>query len=594
MKKKYNMLLVLMLVAIFGTTLLPFQVIALPDASSSNDSHNYRGFVTISARNTNFLWDMPRSNIRFALWNGKTWIDLPFWIVKPQEYQTHVDMNNTNTNMDRVVYSNRISPEDYFVVVVPNKKGIGASYKNWWPKARKANAFARSKLVIEKQFTNSTSSITYTILDLLFKNKNNDNSIVIYVYYSKNAMFIPTKWDMTKTYFFFDRPASTSSEKNSNSTNTNQELYHKITVSEFTKRFKNIYKVISISDPVKLQTNTLFRTKSNTVTVLKNQILMKFHQFKNTGWHPQEAESFLLPPRTTSISDIKLRIEGVAPKGAYNRYLNITLYHFKSDDTEEVYNLEYTVLTEDEFRYDFTITDKVLYFGDSGYSDWRNYLEITITTWTGGQDHPDEYWVVNASLRYYYSASDTNLTSLKVDLAQPRFDFKHTGWKIVKFPLPLPDNKIFDQDSATVTFDLHFDAVSDPYTRVLKVYLITDVGTQLIYSGVLHPGFGDKYFTLSADQVQDYLDSVTEAQVGIVLTTYVGYWKMTGQVIVKYRPKIFPDNDIRWNITYIPYYHRVGSIFAVDYDAVSDPYTRVLKVYLITDVGTQLIYSGVL
>lgn len=83
---------------------------------------------------------------------------------------------------------------------------------------------------------------------------------------------------------------------------------------------------------------------------------------------------------------------------------------------------------------------------------------------------------------------------------------------------------------------------------------------------MLHPGFGDKYFTLSADQVQDYLDSVTEAQVGIVLTTYVGYWKMTGQVIVKYRPEIFPDNNPRWSETHVPYYHRVGSIFAVDYD----------------------------
>ena len=569
MKTKERVLIVLILVAIFGTTLLLLQAIALPNGNP-NSSQEYRGFLTLSARNMNFLWDMSRSNIRFALWNGSTWIDLPFWIVKPPVYQTHIDMNNTNANnMDRVVYSNRISPEDYFVVIIPNKKGVEAAHENWWSKARKASANMRSKIVIEQHFANTTSSSSNKILDFLFKHRDSDNSFVIYAYFSKDAMFMPTNWDMTKAYFFFDRIDKIPLIKNSNSTNTNQEIYHKVTVNEFVKRFKIVYKAISISDPVELQTLSVLKTRSDTVTVLKNQLLMKFHQFKNTGWVPQQAEPFLLPPRTTSISDIYLHVEGVAPKGAYYRYLNITLYYKTASGSIQAHNLKNTTLTDDKFEYDFLINSIVARFGDADALTSKNFLEITITTWTGGNLHPEEYWVVNASLRYYYFADQTHLSTLTVDLAQPRFDFKHTGWNMIKFPLPLPASKIYDSNSATVTFDFHFDAVSDSYTRVFKVYLITDVGNQLIYSGTINPGLGHKSFTLSTDQVQDYLDPVTEAQVGIVLTTYVGYWKMTGQVAIKYRPRIYADNSVKWTQVYIPYYIRVGNIFAVDYDTTT-------------------------
>jgi len=111
--------------------------------------------------------------------------------------------------------------------------------------------------------------------------------------------------------------------------------------------------------------------------------------------------------------------------------------------------------------------------------------------------------------------------------------FQKTGWTPKKKVIKLPDGTI-----NKAIFHVDGKASADPYPRFLDVYI---EGTRVFRRIVC------RSFSVDVDVTKHLANKAgEEVSVGIVLTTYVGYWIVNAHIEVDYTPPPTPENFWDW------------------------------------------------
>lgn len=66
--------------------------------ATAHELINYRGVAEISSKELKILWNINENNLRFSLWTGNKWIELPFLIDNSaiENLYKHINLNSSS------------------------------------------------------------------------------------------------------------------------------------------------------------------------------------------------------------------------------------------------------------------------------------------------------------------------------------------------------------------------------------------------------------------------------------------------------------------------------------------------------------------
>jgi hypothetical protein len=137
-----------------------FLSLVFPMVIATNAPVVEKGTATIKAADMPSIIGIPQSNIRFALWNGSVWYELPFTVSSggTQENVTDAQTNETSTVS---VLPAAISTNEVFTVSVPGVDGQSASATTWWNTALYTMLFNRELIQLSTNGGYSPSIYVY-------------------------------------------------------------------------------------------------------------------------------------------------------------------------------------------------------------------------------------------------------------------------------------------------------------------------------------------------------------------------------------------------------------------------------------------------
>jgi len=443
------------------------------------------------------LIGIPESNVRFALWNGTTWMELPFWIKEETVVQTReFEANGTLTSGVVSEIYDRVSDNDLISVKVPAETGAEAKDGNWWSEAL--------HLGLQNRFLVQFSA-------------NVGYSNLIYVYYQMRGRSLPPVYPLTQY-------------SNSASTNGTQT-----TLTFSSASTQAMFEVTSLSKP---QTAVLYATAGDPQVSSLDEIMLQ--KFEKTGWNPQPTSPFYLPSQGQAVTGVILRIDGQSYGDQYSggtpivRYLQVYVNDQKiwSDwDWKGKQVSQY-------FSFSPDITNKVQWWNEA--TSVMNTAKVTLTTFVG-------YWVVRTYIYVVYNANE----HFRQAYSQYSnwYKFQNTGYGIVSFSAQLPESIANEANGARIW--IHSKPYGDTYSRYLELY----IDGQKMFRATIRGENTTKW------DITSYLLGKNGTTVGIVITTWVGYWTVDGYIDMKYRPGVAPDTSNYWNGEIHSLTERAGNIY---------------------------------
>lgn len=494
--------------------------------ATAHELINYRGVAEISSKELKILWNININNLRFSLWTGYKWIELPFLIDNNaiENLYKHINLNSSSL----LLKDDSLSTMTYqktLVIFLPKTRGYLTKKNNWWHLAEKLNLNYRIPIVLRA--------------------KNNSTTIenIIYIYFGYGPSLIRPSYDLKSIYQYFDE------EKILNSTALDTNIKQTRDGLDYKNKFKLNYRLFLTLEIEKQFTNQLTKTVTNPLFHVSDSLLIG-EKFEHTGYNFKKSLKFRLPIRGKIYNDaLFIHISGTAYNDPHTRKLEV---YVNGKTLQHRISLEFV-----KYHFDFTIEISpedmsLFYFWDSSTPNIpppENIIYVRLTTYVG-------YWLIDMHISYAYEAQE-HTSHYEGYLAMPYYKFSRTGWSVKKFALPLPtglyDNRI--GSSTTIKFHFNLQCHSDPYARFFKVY----IDGKNVYSTIIS---GSRSISFNVS-INEFTDKVY-VMVGVVITTYVGYWIFKGTVYLSYRPEVFPDDSNQWIKNHISKSLRYGNIYVED------------------------------
>ncbi|MGQ4832735.1 MAG: hypothetical protein ACP6IS_02405 [Candidatus Asgardarchaeia archaeon] len=537
---------------------------------------DYRGIAVISTNELKFLWGLETSNIRFALWNGTKWIELPFWLKNMNIDTTkHVDLNftfkyMTPESLGGIIEPKRILKDKVFIIILPKSRGIKANSTNWWKFAKDTKLNFRNIIILK---TNTTGGF-------IVKN-------YIYVYYGYKASALPASYKLRFVYFNFDEPKKELITANNTEylKKIEKKSHIKVDFKKLKEKFPRSYEFNGIEkyEEMPNDSNYAYALDDSAPGVFIHKNVMYFRKFRKTGKNFVKSDPFTLPWHNRMLTSVYVRVTGIPQGDPHDRLFYVAVNGI--DKQHIIYSN--TWLEPEPFDTGYIeIPADLLYFARHAVNNPNmeelddNFIYVKLTTYVG-------YWSINVTIYFRYEAYK-HYRPYVVNLANPEYTFSHTGWNIIRFPLSVPEQLVYNTFEAppgivpeststqsyyyydtNVKFVFHLTKDGDTYSRVFRVYIDND----LIYSATIY-----RTTTISFNITPTYFMGKRWVTVGVIITTYVGKWHLSAEVNMVSRYIEFSDeaqnwNSSRWNIPSIVHY---GNIIA---SLASEGYTSIIGHY---------------
>ncbi|MCD6514282.1 MAG: hypothetical protein J7L07_05095 [Candidatus Odinarchaeota archaeon] len=557
-------------------SILAIQPLIVSTSAMQNIQINYRGIATISTNELKFLWGLETSNVRFALWNGTKWIELPFWL-KDMNVDTikQIDLNFTfkymaPESLGGTIEPKRISSDKVFIIVLPKSIGIKANSTNWWKFAKDTKLNLRNLIILKTNITGG----------LIVKN-------YIYVYYGYKASALPANYKLRFVYFNFDEPKKELMIANNTDSlkKIERESHIKVDFKKLKEKFPRLYDFAGIGECEEMPNDNrdyahALDDDSPGVFVHKN--VMYYRKFRKTGRNFVKSDPFTLPWQIMMLTSVYVRVTSIPQGDTYYRLFYIAV---NGEDEQHIIYSD-TWLEPEPFDTGYIeIPTSLLYFARHAIGNPNmeelddNFIYVELTTYVG-------YWSINVTIYFRYEAYE-HYRPYVVNLANPEYTFSHTGWNIIRFPLSVPEQLVYNTFEAppgivpesigtqsyyydtNVKFVFHLIKDGDTCGRVFRVYIDSD----LIYSATIY-----RTTTISFNITPTYFMGKRWVTVGVIITTYVGKWHLSAEVYMVSRYIEFSDDAHNWNCGQwnIPSIIHYGNIIA---SLSSDGYTSIIGHY---------------
>jgi len=333
----------------------------------------------------------------------------------------------------------------------------------------------------------------------------------IYVYYRKEGSVPPPNY----------LPIHILNNISSNQSNTSSE--------DSVKTGQSIYSVFEVRDVLTSQKTELLNKGNDPQVYSVNRVMLK--KFEQTGFNPQPIDAFLLPSQGQAITGVILKVTGKAYGDGYSRYLRIYINGQFVDQK--------TVRDSGQgISYSFDITNYIYWWNENPVK--FNNGEIVLTTFVG-------YWTVRAEVYVVYNAEGN--FRLAHSQYEEWYKFEGTGFNIIQFPAQLPESVVNVQNGAKIT--IHAKSYGDSWSRFLDLY----IDGQMVHEWTIY-----NEVTVTYDITNQVLGK-SGITVGIVLTTFTGYWIVDGNIEITYRPGVAPENSIYWSWQEHSLTYHAGNIF---------------------------------
>jgi hypothetical protein len=461
------------------------------------------GIMTVEGHQLPDLLGTPESNVRFAMWNGTLWIELPF-SVKEAKVQSMGKLERNGTTTTSVVSEAhyQIMEKDVISVRIPTEVGLQATLGEWWLMALHLELQNRLSIQV-------SNGAGYTNL--------------IYVYYQKTGACPPPDYGTDE--YAESLPANGTVTSGSHSTFDLASA-------------PVIFKVKGFSSPqiAKLVT----ASHDPPVYSLDNIMTQKF---EGTGDTPQPTRPFYLPAQGQATSGVILRIEGTSWGDPYLRVLNAYVNGQKVwyDHNGQGLWVGHT------FSAAADVTNKIQWWGQNPGGFIVNNAGVVLTCYSGYG-----YWDIRAFIYVVYNANSNFRTTVS-NFAQ-WYQFDTNNLNIVNYTAQMPESIANEANSVVIT--IHGKAYSDIYARYLDLYLDNQmVKRWTVYTETIPP-----YPTCILD-ITSYVLGKCGVKVGIQLICGVGHWIIDGNITVKYRPSVAPDGSSYWSGEIHTLTDRAGNIY---------------------------------
>jgi len=484
-----NMIKTKIIAILFATIALIGLTITTPTLASATVIK--KGTASIRGADLPNIIGTPENNIRFALWNGTVWFELPFSVneAKVQKKFT-ADANGTTVASAVSADSTTISAADVFSVKIPAMVGVNASSGEWWDMALDLDLLNR----LSVQLSDGA-----------------DYSCIIFIYYQTSGSCLPPDYSSDYTLPLFASPV------NQTQTNQTAEVTAVATSSYPIAKFG----VQSFSMP---QTAKMVAASQDPQVYSLQTVLEQ--RFENTGSNPQPTypSPFYLPAQGQAVSGVILKIEwndvGDPYWRALNAYINGQIV-WTDNNNQGLYIAPGSSSVEKD------ITNKIVWWSYNNSLWVYNNASVVLTTYAGYG-----HWDVRAYIYVVYTAA-VHFISVAANWAQ-YYNIQTNTQNTIDFPTALPDNTA-NQGGAEMVY-IHAKASNDPWARYLDLY-INDVFVQR---------WTIKYEADESFDITSYVLGASSVTIGIQLICGVGTWGIDGDITTLYRPSVAPDFDPFW------------------------------------------------
>ncbi len=413
-----------------------------------------------------------------ALWDNIKWVEIPFMIVKEDNEMTRNNGVNLN-NTSSLSDQTDNDQNRYLKFYVPYLKSTSCDETFWWSKATEYSLNKRIKMVLD-------SSMEYQ-LEIFFYFGNIDEPSL------SKLPFL--------NLIYGSRPIGL----------TNNTTIGKASIKSLKTE---IFELTGFSGiEVENQRNPLINQKigsiQSTQTVYDRGQFFDYHEFRNTGWSEQIKEIYL--PGQDIANGEQLIVSGSSFNDGHHRNLRI-----KFNNNWVLY--DEVVSQSFYFAWDSATIHPLMRSATN-----KNKVTIVLTTY----DYQDNFWRVDAYVNSYYSASEEMLDQTNSYLAKTgsEYLFKNTGYSRQHLSVDVP------RGISGALLKIRGQAYGDSNSRIVRVY----VDGALVKSGWAYGSFS---YTINVLTESKYKD---ELHVEIVITTYTGYWLVTGELYTNARWDPFPD-----------------------------------------------------
>lgn len=446
-----------------------------------------KGTALIYGADLPSLIGIPENNIRFALWNGTIWFELPFSLTRAKVQKTFTtDANGTTITSTVSADSRTICAHDVFSVKIPAMAGVNASSSEWWTKALDLRLFNR----LAVQLSDSSSY-----------------SCMIFVYFEPSGSSLPPDYSSDYTLPLFGSLVNQTQ---------NQAVG---TTALASPDLVAIFNVQSSSAP--LIVKMVSASEDPPVYSFKTVLEQKF---EDTQSNQQPTSPFYLPELGQNLSGVILKIEWNDVGDQYWRALNA---YVNGQIVWTDNNGQGLFIAPGSSSVEKDITNMVSWWSQQGPSWIYNNASVVLTTYAGYG-----YWNVRAYIYVVYSAA-THFVEVASTWTQ-EYDVQTNTQNTINFPTSLPDSMV-DQPSAE-RFYINAKPDNDPYVRYLDLYIDNAFINRWSIWGESHKSL----------DVTPYLIGTTSVTIGIQLICGVGTWAIDGNITVLYRPSVAPDVDPYW------------------------------------------------
>jgi hypothetical protein len=447
-----------------------------------------KGIATIRGLDLPNIVGTPENNIRFALWNGTVWFELPFSLNRANVQKTFsADANGTTIASTVSASSATIVADDVFSVKIPAMVGMNASSSEWWAMALDLGLFNRLSVQL------FDGSGYWCMIFVYFEPS---GSCLAPDYSSYYTLPLFSSWvNQSQTVQAVGATALAPSDP--------VAAFH---VESFSA--PQIAKMVSTSqDPPIYSVKTILEQK-----------------FENTQSNPQPTSPFYLPQSGQSLTGVILIIEWNDVGDQYWRFLNA---YVNGQTVWTDNNGQGLYIQPGSSSVQKDITNMISWWTPQAGAWVYNTASVVLTTYAG-----NGYWEVRAYIYVVYTAA-THFVS-GVSTWTQEYDVQTNTQNTINFPTSLPDSLV-DQPSAEM-FYIHAKPNNDPYSRYLDLYIDNAFVQRWTISGEVYMSF----------DVTPYLLGAPSVTIGIQLICGVGTWIIDGNITCLYRPSVAPDVDPYW------------------------------------------------
>lgn len=445
-----------------------------------------KGTATISSADVPAIIGTPESNIRFALWNGSIWFELPFTDQESVQNTctfANLDPNGTNPSVIST-HLPKILSGDAFSVQIPAINGVNASDDQWWSMALNLGLCNRESIKI-------SDSAGY--------------SPIIYVYYEPTGPCIPPDYSS-------DTSPTVDTAMSLNQTQTGQ-TGDAAAAAVIPSGPVASFSVISCSTP------QIAKELSTDPEVVSNQNIME-QLFSDSGNNELSANPFYLPAESAADGEVMVELLWTNNGDPYSRDLYMYI------NTNEIYSAIVYSNTSTTFN-----------LPNADFNWWGQGLNtagVTVTTWVGS-------WDVTANIYVVYNAASTQNTIISQEYWAQWYKMPANSNNIVFFPTSLPNGLVYETDGDVVTVQA---TAPNANLATLNLY-INYAGTVYgPYDLGNIGGTSGQVYTETYD-ISMFACGMPSIGIGIQIDAS-GNWGVQGWITSVDRPGVAPDGDPFW------------------------------------------------